>query len=186
MALKCKFALGLGAILCLSVMATDAQAWFGRGGGSCGSHGGYSNGSGGSFGGFFSRRRSNGSCGSHGGYTNGSCGSHGGYSNGSCGSHGGVAHGHHGEHVEHGVSDTGQVSGGYSETRRDVGGPPEAPRDPNEGRQGAQPGGGNQPQNQDRSASLESEREPATVSSQPAPSGRVVMTTRRGLFRRMF
>jgi len=77
-------ALTVGATAALLLAtASDANAWFGRSNGSCGSHGGSysSNGSNGGFGGIFSRRghghnnqcvtESHSSCGSHGGAYNG-------------------------------------------------------------------------------------------------------------------
>jgi hypothetical protein len=93
--------IAIGAVTVTLAIATESEAWGRRGGGSCGSHGGWSNGGsrggGGSFGGLFSRwrnGRSNGSCGSHGGWYDNGHGSHGGrhYSNG-CGSHGGAYYG---------------------------------------------------------------------------------------------
>jgi hypothetical protein len=97
--------IAIGAVSVTLASANQSEAWGRRGGGSCGSHGGWGNGGsrggGGSFGGLFSRWRnggSNGGGGSHGGWHDNGCGSHGGrhYSNG-CGSHGGTYHGESGE-----------------------------------------------------------------------------------------
>jgi hypothetical protein len=96
-----------------SMHANEAHAWFGRGGRSCGSSGGYStHSSGGSFGGLFSRRHQSG----YGDSCN-SCDTQS-TSYGSCG-------GTHGMIYESYDSNNGSQSGPDA--------PPPAPRDPNSG-----------------------------------------------------
>jgi hypothetical protein len=103
------FAAVVGVTLAAALLPSEAQAWFGRGGGSCGSSGGYSSNGGGSFGGLFSRRNHN-SC-----YNEcDSCGTE----SSSCGSSGGsqgVIYESH-EHMD--------------DSQQSPSNPPPAPRDP--------------------------------------------------------